>query len=346
MAVAVLIGSMFMIDAMDFMLDIHFHRSQRQDLSVSFVEPQGAGVVHAVARLPGVHRVEPFRSVPVRLRFGHRSRRSAISGIEPTAELSRQLDRDLAPISAPRHGLMLSSWLARELGAGLGDRVIVEAMEGRRPVRALPVTALVEEVIGAQAYMDMAALNRFMGEGPSASGVHLLIDGAATDSLYRTFKDMPAVADIVIMTAALDNVRATLAESLLLMTTFNIGFAGLIAFGVVYNSARISLSERGRELASLRVLGFRTGEVSYILLGELALLTLLALPLGSVIGYGLAWALSLGLQSDLYRVPLFVERSTYGLAIAVVVASAVLCGLMVVRRIAALDLVAVLKTRE
>jgi putative ABC transport system permease protein len=346
MAVAVLVGTMFMLDAVDYMLDIHFDRSQRQDLSVSFVEPQAAGVVHEVARLAGVHRVEPFRSVPVRLRFGHRSRRSALSGIEPAAELSRQLDRDLAPIAAPGHGLMLSSWLADELDAGVGEMVIVEAMEGRRPARALPVTALVEDVIGAQAYMDMAALNRFMGEGPSASGVHLLIDGAATDTLYRRFKDMPAVADVVIMTAALDNVRATLAETLLLMTSFNIGFAGLIAFGVVYNSARISLSERGRELASLRVLGFRTSEVAYVLLGELALLTLLALPLGSVIGYGLAWAMSLGLQSDLYRVPLIVERSTYGLAVAVVVASALVCGLIVVRRIAALDLVAVLKTRE
>ncbi|MDP6951203.1 MAG: ABC transporter permease, partial [Alphaproteobacteria bacterium] len=171
-------------------------------------------------------------------------------------------------------------------------------------------------------------------------------DSAETSRLYRRIKDLPAVADIVIMTEALTKVRETLAENLLLMTTFNIGFAGLIAFGVVYNAAQIALSERARELASLRVLGFRRREVSFILLGELAILALLALPIGCLIGRALAWAMSLGLQSDLYRVPLVVEPATYGMAIAVVVASAMLCGGLIVRRVAGLDLVAVLKTRE
>lgn len=346
MAVAILIGTSFMPDAVNRMLEIQFHLSQRQDVTVSFVEPVTQRVFHDVARLPGVQRAELFRSIPVRLRFGHLSERTSITGTSPTADLSRPIDSDLRPIIAPSEGIMLSSWIARELGVSLGDRVIVEAMEGRRPVAHVPVTGLVEEVIGAQAYMDIGALNRFMGEGPSASGAHLRVDPTFLDQLYRSIKAIPVVADIVIMTAALENVRKTLAENLLIMTTFNIGFAGLIAFGVVYNSARIALSERGRELASLRVLGFRRGEVAYILLGELALLTLFALPLGCAIGYGLAWAMSLGLESDLYRVPLVVERDTYGLAILVVVASALLCGALVARRIGRLDLIAVLKTRE
>jgi putative ABC transport system permease protein len=346
MAVAVLVASMFMLDAVDLMLDVHFHQSNRQDVSVAFNAPLGIGAMHEIARLPGVRRVEPFRAVPVRLSFGHRSRRSAITGIAPGADLSRPIGADAEPLVPPPEGLMLSTWLAGELGVGRGDWLHVEAMEGRRPARALPVTALVEDVIGAEATMDMAALNRFMGEGPSISGAHLLTDSAETGSLYRRIKGLPAVADIVIMTQALAKVRETLAENLLLMTTFNIGFAGLIAFGVVFNAAQIALSERARELASLRVLGFRRREVSFILLGELALLALLALPIGCAIGRVLAWAMSLGLQSDLYRVPLVVEPATYGTAIAVVVASALLCGVLIVRRVAGLDLVAVLKTRE
>lgn len=346
MAVAILIASSFMLDAVDHMLEVQFNLSQRQDVTISFIEAQETGVKHEVERLPGVGRVELFRSVPVRISYGHLSDRTAITGTDPSADLARSLNRRLAPIIAPPHGIMLSTWIADKLGVTLGDRVLVEVMEGRRPRATLPVIALVEEVIGAQAYMDAAALNRFMGEGPAASGAHLAVDESMLDALYRRIKDMPAVADIAIMTAALENVRQTLAENLLIMTAFNIGFAGLIAFGVIYNSARIALSERGRELASLRVLGFRRGEVSYILLGELAIQTLIALPLGCVIGYGMAWAMSLGLQSDLYRVPLVVEKSTYGLAILVVVCASLFCGLVVARRIATLDLVAVLKTRE
>lgn len=346
LAVAILVGTSFMPDAVNRMLEIQFHFSQRQDVSLSFSEPVSQEVVHAIERLPGVQRTELFRSVPVRLRFGHRSELTSISGTSPDADLSRPIDRDLRPIVAPTDGIMLSRWIAGQLGVGIGDRLIVEAMEGRRPVASIPITALVEEVIGAQAYMDIGALGQFMGEGPTASGAHLRVDPTLIDGLYRAVKSIPVVADIVIMTAALENVRKTLAENLLIMNAFNIGFAALIAFGVVYNSARIALSERGRELASLRVLGFRRSEVAYILLGELAVLTLLALPLGCAIGYGLAWAMSLGLQSDLYRVPLVVERDTYGLAILVVVASAAICGAIVARRVAQLDLVAVLKTRE
>jgi putative ABC transport system permease protein len=346
MAVAILIATTFMIDAVDYMLEVQFHLSQRQDVTISFAEAQENGIRHEVERLPGVGRVELFRTVPVRVSYGHRSDRTSITATDGVADLARSLNRKLEPIVAPPRGIMLSTWIANTLEAKLGDTVLVEVMEGRRPRVALPVTALVEEVIGAQAYMDANALGRLMGEGPTASGAHLAVDVTMLDALYRRIKDMPMVADISIMTAALENVRKTLAENLLIMTAFNIGFAGLIAFGVIYNSARIALSERGRELASLRVLGFRRGEVSYILLGEVALQTLIALPVGCVIGYGLAWAMSLGLQSDLYRVPLAIDKDTYGLAVLVVVGASVICGAFVARRIAKLDLVAVLKTRE
>jgi putative ABC transport system permease protein len=115
---------------------------------------------------------------------------------------------------------------------------------------------------------------------------------------------------------------------------------------VVYNFARISLSEQGRELASLRVLGFHKGEVSAILLMELAVLTLLAQPAGWILGYGFAYAIALGFESELYRVPLVVERSVYGWATLVVLWSALISALIVRRRIDRLDLIEVLKTRE
>ena len=346
MALALVIGSMFMRDSIEHIIAVYFHEAQRQDASVAFFEPESTRVLQELTHLPGVLAVEPYRTVPARLRFRHRSRLSAITGVTPDADLSRLLDRRLQPIQVPRDGLLLTTALAERLDAGAGDVLFVEVLEGRRPKREVPVVAVVEEYIGAAAYMDVNALNRLMREGRRVSGAHLLIDGSKEDALYRELKETPAVAGVSLHAAALETFRRTMADNLLLMAFFNVMFACFIACGVVYNSARIALSERGRELASLRVLGFTRAEAAYILLGELTLLTLLALPLGCLLGYGLAWLMSISFDSELYRIPLIVERTTYGFAILVVVLAAVGSGLVVGRRVSRLDLVAVLKTRE
>ena len=346
LSAAIMIAALFSADAFDRMIDVTFSQSQRQDVTVAFVEPTPESVIAEIARLPGVLTAEPFRGVPVRLRLGHRERRLGLIGINPDADLSRLLDTDLEPLELPDTGIVLSTKLAELLGARRGDILTAEIREGRRPVRAIPVSAIAEGYIGVEAYMDLGALNRLMGEQPMVSGAHLLVDQAHAAELYRDLKASPAVAGITVQTAVLQTFRDTMQETLTIMTFFLSIFAGLIAFGVVYNSARIALSERGRELASLRVLGFTRGEVSYILLGEFGILTLVALPLGCGIGYGLAWLLARSLDTELFRIPLVVDRPTYGLAIVVVLISAALSALMARRRIDRLDLVAVLKTRE
>ena len=346
LAVAILVSSFFFYDSVAYMIDTYFFHAQRQDVTATFVEPRDRRVLEQVAHLPGVMAVEGYRDVPVRFRLGHRARRGTITGLAPDADLRRMLDRGLRPARVPEEGIALSTKLAELLGAGLGDRLIVEVLEGRRPTRQVPVTALVEEYIGTPAYMDLGALNRLLLEGPMVSGAYLLIDAREAAPLYRRLKDTPAVAGVTLQTAALDTFRKTMAETIGIMIIFYVLFGSLIAIGVVYNSARIALSERGRELASLRVLGFTRPEVSHILLGELALLTLLALPIGSLIGYGLAGLWSWSIDSELFRMPLVVGPATYGYAVSVVIASAVAAGLIVRRRIDRLDLVAVLKTRE
>ena len=346
MAVAILISSMFMLDSIEMIIDVQFNRINRQDVTVALVEAKPAGIVREFEGMAGVLRAEPVRAVPVRMRNRHISRRTALIGMAPGSDLGRLLDRDLRAVSMPPEGLVLSAKLAEVLGVGRGDRLTVEAMEGRRPTAEIPVTAIVEEYLGTSAYMDLAALNLFMGDQPMVSLAYLQTDPLREAELYRELKDAPAVAGVTVEKAAVESFRETLAESMLLMTTFNILFAGMIAFGVVYNSARISLSERGRELASLRVLGFTRAEVSRILLGEFALLTVAALIPGFVIGYGLSWSMAAGFETELFRIPLAIERGTYGFAAAVVLSAALLTGLVVRRRIDRLDLVAVLKTRE
>lgn len=346
MSAAIIVSTFFNVDAMNYMLDVTFNQIQRQDATITFFEPTPLSVREEVARLPGVLDAEPFRALAVRFRLGHREKRLGIMGVLPDADLSRLIDHELAPIALPPDGLVVSTKLAEILGARRGDLVRIEIMEGQRLVREARVSAIIEEYMGVTAYMDLRALNRLAGEGPMASGVNVQIDPAYSAALFRALKDSPAVATTTLQSAAIETFEATLQESLFIMTFALAIFAGLISFGVVYNSARISLSERGRELASLRVLGFTRGEVSYILLGEFGLLIVLALPLGCAIGYGLAWLLAQSIDTELFRIPLVIERTTYGFAICVVVVSGILSGLLARRRIARLDLVAVLKTRE
>jgi putative ABC transport system permease protein len=343
---AIMVTSMAMRDATDFLIDVHFNQAQRQDATLMFTETLGSEALNVVARLPGVMRVEGFRAVAADISHGGVTRQVAITSLPSDGDLYQLLDADLAPVSAPIEGLALSSKLAELLGVVPGDRVRVSIKEGRRPDTAVTVRGVVEEYIGLSAYMRPEALADLLYEGRTVSGAYLAIDPLAKDALYAEVKRTPVIAGVNLLTEAEEALRETMAENVAIMTVIFVGFAGVIAFGVVYNAARIGLSERGRELASLRVLGFTRGEVSWILLGELGVLTLAALPLGCVIGWGFAWLMMLGFDSELFRIPLVVDRSSYGWSIIVVGLAAIVSGAVVRRRIDRLDLIAVLKTRE
>ncbi|MGH7964180.1 MAG: ABC transporter permease, partial [Candidatus Binatia bacterium] len=227
-----------------------------------------------------------------------------------------------------------------------GDFVTVEVLEGARPVRRVAITGCVDELVGIAAYMDVRALQRMLREAESLSGAYLSIDPHYASRLYALLKRTPVVNGIGIRKAMVRSFEDILARSLKVTTIVNMVFACVIAIGVVYNSARIALSERGHELASLRVLGFTGREVAFILLGEQAILTAAAVPVGFVIGSGLCALLSNRLSAELYRLPLVISGKTYLFAFLVVAVAAVLSGLLVARRIQHLDLIAVLKTRE
>jgi putative ABC transport system permease protein len=218
--------------------------------------------------------------------------------------------------------------------------------EGAQPVRRVQVAGLVSEFIGIAAYMRLDALNRLMQEGPQVSGAFLAVDRNLRGQIFDALKARPRVAGTAIREVAIRAFYETMGETLLIFALVNTVLAGSIAFGVVYNSARITLSETGRELASLRVLGFTRGEVAYILIGELGMIVLAAIPAGFLIGYEFCYLIARNLTSDLYRVPLVIEPSTYGFSAVVVLGAAVLSALLTARNLYHLDLVAVLKTRE
>lgn len=346
MALAVLILGSFTTDALQYLINFQFRIAQRQDVMVTFVEPVMGGVKREMQKLPGVMQCEFFRSVPIRLRHQHRDRRVGIMGLESRQDLFRLIDDRENPVDLPREGLMLNTKLAELLEVRLGDTVTIEVLEGQRKTYHLPVTGLVTELGGLNAYMHLEALHRLLNEESHVSGGFLRVEAPAMPDLYSRLKRIPKVAGVSVKAAAIQSFNDTIAKNLGKIRSFNIFFATIIAVGVVYNSARISLAERSRELATLRVIGFSKAEVTTILLGELAILTLAALPLGMLIGYALAYQVSLGLDTEVYRIPLVVNPSTYATAAIVVISAAIGSGLLVRRGLGQLDLVGVLKSRE
>lgn len=343
---ALLIGTVFFTDAMRLMIDVSFNVAARYDIAVTFVEPRSRAAHFSLERSPGVLAAEPFRSVPARLRHGHLEKRAAITGVPPDAALSRLVDDRHRPVRPTEGGLVLSRDLAEPLDLRAGDIVQVRVTEGRRPVLELPVARIATTFVGSGAYLPIETLNRLLGEGPVVSGVYLTVDERAVDRLYGRLKAAPAVAGVALKTQAAEKLTAMLEENLGVSIAVYTLFAGLIALGVVYNSVRISFAERQRELASLRVLGFSRNDVSYILLGEVGFLTLLALPLGGAAGAALAWFLAQAMSSEMFRIPFVIAPSTYGFAAASVLAVTVASSLLVRRRIDRLDMVASLKTGE
>lgn len=343
---AILVVSLFTRGTMENLIDVTYFMADRQDATVSFAERRSTNVVNQVMRLPGVMAVEPYREVPVRIRNGSTERRIVISGRPRDADLRRVIDVDLRTVALPQDGLAISDMLAKILGVQLGDMVEVDLLDGQRRTVTVPIAARVEDYFGIRGMMDADALSRLMREGPSVNSVNLSIDESQLDPLYDAIKKLPSVSGMALHHASLTNFREAVAVILTTMAGIYTALAVIIAFGVVYNSARIALSERARELASLRVLGFTRGEVLRILLLELAILTIAAQPPGWVIGYGLAWVMRTQLASELMRVRLVVEQSTYVMASTIVLLAALFSVLVVRRRVSQLDLVSVLKTRD
>ncbi len=346
LAVSVLVLGNFMQDSVDYMMAAQFHWVQRYDMSVATTDTVADRAIYELASLPGVLQCEPNRSVSVRMRAGPRHRRVGIMGIRADSDLFGLVNMDGKQVTLPPGGLLISQTLADILQVGVGDWVQLEVLEGKKPVRQAMIAGTLQDFAGLSVYMELDALRQLMREGPVVTGAHLMIDPNYQTSLYRELKETPQIAAVTVKQHAVDSFDKTVAESMRVMKSINLIFACVIAIGVVYNSARISLSERSRELATLRVVGFTRGEISAILLGELAVVTLAALPVGLVLGRGFSWWMVSALDQEVFRFPFVISNGTNAFAASVVLVASAVSGLIVRRRLDQLDLVAVLKSRE
>ena len=346
LSMSILIFALFMEDSITYLMEVQFDMAQRQDLSLGFTTPREISALEEIRLMPGVLKVEPLRTVAVLLKSGHYAKRSSIMGLRPVPDLHRILDRDLNAAQVPVQGLALSSKLAEVLHVKKGDLVIAEVLEDRRPTLKIRVTEIVEEFIGLSAFMNIDQLNRHLNEGPMITGVSIMVDPLWNGPLYQKIKEIPAIASMTILSKAREIFRDIMGENLLKMVAINVVFASLISFGVIYNTPRISLSERGRELASLRVLGLTRGEVAYILFGEMTIIILMAIPVGLLIGYMMVLGMAQSMDTELFRIPAMVDKDTYGLSVIVVVLSSILSFYLVWRQVENIDLVSAQKGVE
>lgn len=346
LAVALQISGAFWLDAIDHIVDVQFRQVLRGDVVVHFQHALAPSVQQDLQRLPGVVHAEVQRSEAVRLHAGGRNDEGVLLGLSPGARLTRVIDAQTGPLDVPPHGLLLSALLAQKLGVQAGEQVEVEFLMGRQHRTRVQVAAIVHTLIGKQAFMDLQALHRLAREGAGVTEASLQVDPLAMPAFWQAVKRAPVIVSVLDKASSLAGFQETTSRNMGVFSSVLSLFAVAMAVGIVYNAARISLSERAWELASLRVMGMTRAEVSVLLLAPLTAELLLALPLGAVCGWALAsWLMHL-MSSENIDFPVVIAPATYAWAALMVLAAGLVSALLVRRHLDRLDLVAVLKVRE
>lgn len=345
-SVALLVASYFMFDSVDLIADTMFTRGNRQQVTLVLAQPQPERAVLDALSLPGVIQAEGAYAMPARLVNGHRTRLSAVTAHFPGATLARLIDDNGQAVALPPEGVVLPERLAEALALRPGDTLRIEMLAPPREVLDLPVAAVIAQGMGQEAHVAAPALFAAMRIAPQVGSIHLMADAEALPDLMAAVKETPAVAGVTDWAEVRRQFDRTLRENMVTMLTIQTLVGLMSAIGVVYNAARIQLAERAHELASLRVLGFSRGEVGFVLVGEMMLLTLLAIPPGWLAGYGLAVALVGAMANDLMSIPLVITPRTYALASLAVFLASLAAVLLVRRRLDRVDLASALKARE
>jgi putative ABC transport system permease protein len=346
LAVPMVVLGLFWRDAIDQMIEVQFNLVERGNAMVTFPHPLSRTIIGEFARERGVLVAEGYRIVPVRLRAGHRSYLTSVIGLPSGSELRRPHDAALRPIDVAPDGLTLTRRLAERMQVVPGDIVTLEVMEGQRRKVELPLGAIVDEMIGMSAYMEIATLNRLTGEGAVVSAAALFVEPSALAALSQRFKLLPVVESLSMKAYTLSSFLDKIAGLVLVSAGILTAFAVIVAVGVVYNSARIALQERAWELASLRVLGFTRAEVAQILFSQFAIEIAIAIPLGLLMSQGIVALIAHFHSNESFQIPGVIGARSYVIATTIVVAAAAASAHIVRRRIDRLDLVAVLKTRD
>jgi putative ABC transport system permease protein len=346
MGVSIFLLGRFSWDSFDRLMNETYLRGHREDITVMLRRSRPATTINEIAALPGVEYAEGQRNVPVRISFGSRWRDTAIIGLWPDSALRTLLDHGTTPVALPDEGVVMTDELARRLGVRVGDTVQVEVLEEAWPVKTLTVGALLAEPFGILVYARADWLAEWLGEEPRVSALLLSVDPERADELRAELKQLPEVLGVASTQHVMKLYREQTGGSMVFFTLVLTFSAAAISIGVVYNNARISLSLRSRDLATLRVLGFTRREISTVLLGELGAQVMIGIPLGLVLGGWGSHQLAAAMSSEQIRFPVFISSATFATAAAIALVSGIASALLVRRKLDQLDLISVLKASE
>ncbi|WP_338082416.1 ABC transporter permease [Donghicola mangrovi] len=340
------LGMLTIFEGFNTALDRSFGQIDRSDATVSLIYPASDSILLELGRIDGVQQAEPVRQVAVVFRNGRATHRGAITGLAAGSDLYRALDGDGHPLTLPERGIVLSSSLAQVLGLQTGDTITLEIREAARPTVSAPVVAIADSLMGTPAYMRIEALNQLLGQRNRIAGAYLQIDPSQEAAVRQRLSNFPMIAGVSLSKDA-QQAFARMMDQGAGSVRYVMGFmAFVITFGIIYNTARVAQAERARELASLRVIGFYRSETAFVLLGELGVVVLIALPLGLALGRWMAHGIAAGFSTEIYQVPVVAAPHSMGIATCVVLGAAVASGWLVKRDMDRADIILALKTRE
>lgn len=342
----ILILGIFWWDAIKYLISVHFNKVLKADTIISFVNPVPHDAVLKLNQNREVLRAEGYRQVPVKIHYKNKNVLTIMEAFVDEQELKNPLDKNFHPIERPSTGLMLSRGWADKLNVKTGETVEVETLENIKRRFPLQVTKIVEDLIGSQAYIDATLARELLQEGVAYNSILLKLDPANTLEFSESLKLLPAVASVDTKMDAIKSFNESTAKMILIFATALLAFAMLIAVGVIYNAGRISLAEKAGIFSSLRILGFTHQEIFEILQGEILVLTLLSLPIGSILGYFLAKA-SVGLMhTETFRLPMHIEPRSFVIAVVIVLGASLFTALVLRDQVRRLDIISTLKGQE
>ncbi len=346
LATGILIVPSCLRDSVAEILEFQWDVVQRQDISVGLIEPASAEALNHLRQLPGVVMAESFRTAFVRVHFGQRHRQLGIQGLPPDGLHNRIIGAGHKQIALKSSGMVVSAKLAELLGARIGDELLVESLEGKKVMRPVILAGMSEDFAGLSAYMELHALNQLLGEGDVITGASFAVDGPRRGDFLRALKNTPRVSVVAIKASLRDSFKQTTAASINLLQSIYLVLATVVAFGVVYNNAQISLAERARELATLRVIGFSRREVGAVLIIELVTLAVIAVPLGLLLGTFFSIGLLQQVNTETVRLPIILTAQNYAIAALIVTVASTISALFVLRKLNQLNLIGALRAPE
>lgn len=331
-------------DTISGLVETQFNQLHTYDAIVRFKENTSEEVKNEVSQTAGISS-----SLPISLATWKTNLDLADQGVslivpfenlESYIHLSDRLQEKPLDLSK---GAIITERLAEYAKVQVGE---VLELEKDGELVQIPIQAITENYIGHYLYLSEEDYVQYFGKAPEINARLLQYgEGADQVEIENNLASQEAVQAVVTLGNVMTSVKKTM-ESLDLITLVLVVSAGLLAFIVLYNLTNINISERLRELSTIKVLGFYNREVSRYIFDEVFILT----GLGSLLGLCLGTILNTYLLKTIQMPNLFfypqISARSYLISILMTFIFTSLVMVFMHRKISKIDMVEALKAVE